>query len=213
MSEDRVKILVVGPARSGKTCVANYLTGTRDTPTVDYKETSPLRILETVIEGINVGGGGRRQMGRGRNVAVEVWDVGGSPKFQNCWPAIRERADGIIFVINPEIRNQEKELELWHKSFAAPRELPDKHCLIFCHHSTSPEIAVGANAIPQMPQSLAGIRPMETSLDFQSDNFKEAFEKLVETVLLSRREAEENAVLRNEQMSGPLLVGSSRQEF
>ena len=207
-----MKVVVVGPSKSGKTCVANFLSGTRDTPTVDYKETSPLRILEIDVEGVRTSG--KRQVGRGTRVLVEMWDVGGSSKFQTCWPACYKNADAIIFVMNPEVRNQEKELELWHKSFAQPANVPDKHCLVFCHHSSPPENAVGASALPPMPAALRGIRSLETSLDFQSDNFKEAFDKLVETVLNSRREAEEEAALKlqNDAMNGPLLVGSARNE-
>lgn len=208
MSDERVKILVVGPSKTGKTCVANFITGTRDTATADYKETCPLRILETQVEGVK----GKRQAGRGAKITVEVWDIGGNTKFQNCWPACYKSADGIIFVMNPEVRNQEKELEFWHKSLAVPGSVPDKHCLIFCHHSAPPENS--GNVIPPMPKSLAGIRAMETSLDFQSDNFKEAFDKLVEQVVRTRRDEEEEAALRqqNDAMNGPLLVGSARNE-
>jgi Rab family, other len=208
MSDERMKVAVVGPSKSGKTCIANFLSGTRDTPTVEYKETSPLRILETVVEGVRTGG--KRNVGRGTRITVELWDVGGSSKFQACWPACYQNVDALIFVMNPEVRNQEKELELWFKSFAQPAKIAEKHCLVFCHHSSPPENAV----IPQMPPILKNIRVLETSLDFQSDNFKEAFDKLVEGVLNSRREAEEEAALRqqNDAMNGPLLVGSSRGE-
>lgn len=212
MSEERMKILVIGPTKSGKTCVANFVSGTRDTPTVDYKETSPLRILETTVEGVKQSG--KRTIGRGTRVNVELWDIGGSSKFQGCWAACYKNADGIIYVMNPEVRNQEKELEMWQKAFAVPAKIPDKHCLIFCHHSSPPENAVGAAAIPPMPNSLRNVRALETSLDFQSDNFKEAFDKLVESIITSRREAEEEAALRqqNDAMNGPLLVGASRNE-
>ena len=207
-----MKILVVGPSKTGKTCVANFLSGTRDTATVDYKETCPLRILETIVDGVKPQVGGRRQAGRGTRVKVDLWDIGGSSKFQSCWPAMYKGADGIIFVMNPEIRNQERELELWHKSFAAPASIPEKHCLVFCHHSTPPENAVGANAVPQMPRVLQNVRALETSLDFQSDNFKDAFDKLVEQILSTRRESEEEAMLRqqNDAMNGPIVAGRSQ---
>ncbi len=207
-----MKILVVGPSKTGKTCIANFLSGTRDTATVDYKETCPLRILETIVDGVKPQVGGRRQAGRGTRVKVDLWDVGGSSKFQSCWPAMYKGADAIIFVMNPEIRNQERELEMWHKAFAVPANVPEKHCLVFCHHSSPPENAVGANAVPQMPRVLQNVRAMETSLDFQSDNFKDAFDKLVEQVLSTRREAEEEAALRmqNDAMSGPIVAGRSQ---
>ena len=208
MPEERVKILILGPSKTGKSNVANYLSGSRETPTTDYRETAPLRIFEVVLEGISVGQ--KRQVGRGSKCTVELWDVGGNTKFQNCWPAIWNEADGIIFVMNPEVRNQEKELEFWYKTFAGPSEVADEHCLVFCHHSTPPNEAVGANAIPRMPKTLMRCQTFETSLDYQSDDFKQAFERLVESVLKARREKDENNLLQNDMMSGPLLVGVSQ---
>jgi Rab family protein len=169
-------------------------------------------MLETIVEGLK-SNPGKRQVGKGTRAVVELWDVGGSTTFQSCWPAIYRKADGIIFVMNPEVKNQERELEFWHKSFAVPAEIPAKHCLIFCHHSAPPEAAVGDKAVPPMPKSLSGIKALETSLDFQSDNFKEAFDKLVEQIILSRREAEEESALQQQKDlmgSGPLLVGHSQ---
>lgn len=208
--DEQVKVLVCGPSKVGKSCVADYLSNTRDKPPNDYKETAPLRILETVLEGLQIGG--RRQMGRGTRAVVELWDLGGNSQFQNCWPAVWKGVDAIIFVMNPEIRNQERELEFWHKSFAQPAKVAPPQCLVFCHHSTAPEMAVGVQAIPQMPPALQGIRALETSLDFQSDNFKETFEQLVAGVIAARREAAENAMLekQNDGMQGPLVVGVSQ---
>jgi GTPase SAR1 family protein len=213
--DDRVKILVVGPPKSGKTCVANFLGGARDAPTDEYKETAPLRILETVLDGLSAGGAGGRGRSRGVRATVEIWDVGGSSKYQSCWTAIKKDADGVIFVMNPEIEGQERELELWFKNFVEglPNFNPAERCAVFCHHSSAPQRAVGRNARPDMPQCLRGVPVFETSLDFQSDNFKEALEKLVEISLMRRREAEENAALKSaDVMSGAIMVGGARGE-
>jgi hypothetical protein len=205
MPEERVKVMVVGPPKVGKTCVANFLSNTRDTPTAEYKETAPLRILEAELSGLTVGG---RRLGPGTKVVVELWDVGANMRFQACWPAIFKDAHAIIFVMNPEIKSQEKELEMWFKNFAVPANISDEFCLVFAHHSTPPAEAIGARARPQMPGVLRNAKVLETSLDFQSDSFKSEFDHLVERVLHARRQAEEEALLRtaNEGMpSGPLL--------
>eukprot|EP00758_Cryptobia_borreli_P007829 Tbor_TRINITY_DN5333_c0_g4::TRINITY_DN5333_c0_g4_i1::g.4753::m.4753/K07935/IFT22, RABL5; intraflagellar transport protein 22 len=201
---DKCKVLIIGPQRSGKTNIANALSDTRDTPTYDYKETSPLRILVAEIDGMKLPG---HRLGRGAKVTVELWDLGGNPKYQSCWTAVHKGADGIIYVINPEIKGQEKELSLWHKAFAIPSEVPDKHCLVFSHHSSTPERSVGGNAIPTLPKCVEHVRAIETSLDFQSDNFKEAFEKMIEYIMIAKQEAEENAALAKDDamdMSGPV---------
>lgn len=208
MSQDeRIKILIIGPSQSGKSNIANFLSGTRETPTSTYKETRPLRIFEVFLEGLSIGG--QRRPGRGSRATVELWDVGGNTKFQTCWPAIAKDAHGIIFVFNPAVKNQEKELELWYKSFAVPAQVQDEHCLIFAHRSQPSD---DSNAsIPKVGGSLARIpRTLETSLDFHPESFKEAFDRLIEKIMAYRREQEENRVLRDESMSGPLLVGVSQ---
>nr|CCC96163.1 unnamed protein product [Trypanosoma congolense IL3000] len=208
MPSDVVKILVLGPSKSGKSTITNFLAGTRDTPTKGYHETHPLRILEVEIALDDSRRPGRQATGV-RKAVVQLWDVGGNTKHQAGWPAVAVNADGIIYVYNPEIKGSEKELLLWHKNFALNQDeldadnnfkfrVPNNHSLIFSHHSTLPEFAVGANAIPTMPKQLQGIRVLETSLDYQSDNFKEAFDALVEQIIISRAAAEEDEMLQKE---------------
>lgn len=213
MSDEKVKILVVGPSKSGKTTVTNFLCGTRETPTSKYYETNPLRIVETEIELDTTSLSDRRVVFSGgdaktRRAVVQIWDLGGSSKHQAGWPAVADKADGIIFVFNPEVKNSEKELSLWHKTFAVNQSeldaagnfavrVPDKQCLVFAHHSTPPANAAGTG-LPTMPKGLEKIKVLETSLDYHSDNFKAAFDKLVETIMVARMDAEEDEVLQRE---------------
>nr|CCC54299.1 conserved hypothetical protein [Trypanosoma vivax Y486] len=149
-----------------------------------------------------------------KKAIVQLWDVGGSSKFQAGWPAVALDADGIIYVFNPEVKGAEKELLLWYKNFALDqtqldndnnfkKRVTDNHSLIFAHHSTVPVVAVGDDAIPPMPKQLQGIRALQTSLDYQSDNFKEAFDTLVEQIVVSRLTAEEDELLLKQRESGP----------
>lgn len=206
--EDRVKILIVGPQQTGKSNIANCLSGLRDTPTESYKETCPLRILETLVEGLNTTGVGKR-VGKGARATIELWDVGGSSRFRNCWPAIKNDADGIIFVMNIDVTGQERELDFWSKEFLDTKAIPINHCIVFAHRSTAQQGADGAagggssqstaTRIPPLPRTLSTCRGMiETSLDAKSDNFKEAFERLVEQVLVTRRRKEEEEAYQSE---------------
>ncbi|KAK7195792.1 ADP-ribosylation factor family/Miro-like protein/50S ribosome-binding GTPase [Novymonas esmeraldas] len=213
MAEEKIKILVVGPTKSGKTTIANFLCGTRETPTSKYFETTPLRIGEMELELDSTNLSDRRVVFSGgdaktKRVVVQIWDLGGSSKHQAGWPAVAHKADGIIFVFNPAIKNGEKELSLWHKTFAVNQSeldaagnfavrVADGHCLVFAHHSTLPTTAAG-DGIPAMPKGLEKIRVLETSLDYHSDNFKAAFDKLIESIAVARMEAEENEVLRRD---------------
>lgn len=218
MSE-KLKILLIGPSKSGKSTLANFLAGTRETPTSVYYETTPLRILEfeSSLEASNLterkvlffsGGGGEEKTKR---IVVQLWDVGGAAKHQQCWPAIKENADGIIFVFNPEVKGAEKELGLWFKNFAVNqdeldakgnfvRRVPDKQCLIFAHHSTDPDDREDSPSVKSltMPKGMEGIEVLESSLDYRSDNFKEKFDKLVERVLLKRVDTEEEEMLQQQ---------------
>ena len=193
-------MLVVGPPKVGKSVVADFISGTRDRPPVEYKETAGLRILEMTLDGLNVGGG--RRMGRGTRANVELWDVAGATRYQTCWPAIKEKADAVIFVFNPQVPGQERELEFWHKSFAG-EEIGPAHCLIFAHASSP-----GDAQVPRFGPPLATIKVMRTSVDYDSDNFKEGFERMIERVLAARREKEENDAMKNDVMAGAVVIGS-----
>ncbi|KEG10894.1 Rab family, other [Trypanosoma grayi] len=218
MSEEKVKILVLGPTKSGKSTITNFLAGARDTPTKEYHETRPLRILEVEIGLENLRIGGRYAAGP-KKAIVQLWDLGGSSKNQAGWAAVAANADGIIYVFNPEVKGAEKELVLWYKNFALDQDqlddknnfkirVSDKHSLVFSHHSSMPDVAVGDNAIPPLPKQLKGVRAVETSLDYQSDNFKEAFDQLVEQIIISRITAEEDELLQKERETddGPRLM-------
>lgn len=212
-AKDTVKILIIGPSKSGKTTLANFLCGTRETPTSRYMETTPLRIVETDLELEASKIGDRRVVfaggdSRRKHVTVQVWDLSGSSKHQSGWPAVARGADGIIFVFNPAERNSEKELSLWHKKFAVNQDeldekgnyalrVKDQFCLVFAHYSAPPQ-NVGPSSLPAMPKGLEKVKVMETSLDYHSENFKEAFDKLVERIIVARIDAEEEEVLRHQ---------------
>ncbi|CAC9527670.1 conserved hypothetical protein [Leishmania infantum JPCM5] len=213
MAEEKIKIIVVGPVKSGKTTITNFLSGTRETATSKYYETNPLRIVETEIELDSRNLTDRRVVFSGgdaktKRVLVQIWDLSGNSKHQAGWPAVANGADGIIFVFDPALRNGEKELSLWHKTFAVNQSeldalgnfavrVPDKHCLVFAHHSTPPNNVAG-EGLPSMPKGLEKIKVLETSLDYHSDNFKAAFDKLIESIVVARMEAEEDEVLQHE---------------
>ncbi|CCW68408.1 unnamed protein product [Phytomonas sp. Hart1] len=215
--DEVVKILLLGPSKSGKTTIANFLGAERDTPSSRYYETRPLRVIESEFAVESVKLDHRRVVFAGGNaktkrVRVQLWDLGGSPKHQTCWPAVADRADGIIFVFNPEIKNSSKELSLWYKNFAinqneieeggkSVHRVRDEHCLIFAHHSTNPKGDMGEGVIPPMPNDMGGIKVLETSLDYHSENFKHVFDKLLESIVVYRMGAEEDELLRQERES------------
>eukprot|EP00966_Prymnesium_polylepis_P208119 4820742-Prymnesium_polylepis.1 len=73
---------------------------------------------------------------------VELWDCSGDRRYENCWTAILRETNGVVMVYDPTIKEQEKDIEMWYKSFVAPLGLPDSQILILGHQAR----AVGGRA-------------------------------------------------------------------
>ena len=117
-------ILLVGPPRSGKTTIADFIAGAIDQPNEQYSPTVGVRIREVLVQSNHT------IPGRGDKVLVELWDVSGDRRFllsliffflffsfhryQVGWPAIWKDADAVIFVYNGDDSQQERELEFWY---------------------------------------------------------------------------------------------------
>jgi hypothetical protein len=87
-----MKVLLVGPSKSGKSGLASFLAGISDgaVPAQPPLPTVGARILELERNG----------------ASVELWDVSGDQSYENCWPAVKHNADGIIFVYSTEVPGQ-----------------------------------------------------------------------------------------------------------
>jgi GTPase SAR1 family protein len=116
MSSPGLKILVVGPSKSRKSQLVNYLAGVIDTangpspgPTVSA------RILEGERNGVN----------------LELWDVSGDQSTEAGWPAIQKGADAVLLVYNPEIPGASKECELWAQWFGIGSVISSDRCLCY----------------------------------------------------------------------------------
>ena len=103
-----LKVLVVGPTKSGKTALSNFISDVipnAENPTLaPCKPTVGCRILEF-----------ERQVKRGTgtaNVGIELWDVSGDRKYEDVWPAVRHNAIGVIFVYDGD--KSSEELENWY---------------------------------------------------------------------------------------------------
>ena len=97
-----MKILLVGPAHSGKSTIANFLaadgkSSTIGSPDTKYEPTVGVRILE-------FDQGGSSEFKTSRTISIELWDCSGRQEFEKCWPAIQDKADGVIVVYNPDNR-------------------------------------------------------------------------------------------------------------
>ena len=155
MSFDAVKgkVLVMGPKRCGKTRIANFLAKHDETPNFAvYTPTKGARILE-FEEGVTAAK---------KNVtcAVELWDCSGDRQYESCWPAILRDATGVVLVYDPTIKEQEKDIELWYKSYVNRLHLKDAQVLVFAHTASS-----GGRSTYQAPRALDKFKFMNTTLD------------------------------------------------
>ncbi|XDA89288.1 hypothetical protein R6Z07F_018923 [Ovis aries] len=121
----KAKILFVGPCESGKTVLANFLTESSDI--TEYNPTQGVRILE--FENPHV-----TSNNKGTGCEFELWDCGGDPKFESCWPALMKDSHGVVIVFNADIPSHLKEIEMWYSCFVQQQFLQNTQCLLIAHH-------------------------------------------------------------------------------
>jgi len=173
MDTSRCKVLVIGPKRCGKTRIADFLAGHADAaPSFEiYKPTKGTRILEfeQVVQS------GKKSY----SAQVQLWDCSGDRQYESCWPAILSNAQGVILVYDPTIKEQEKDIELWYKTYTSRLGLKDDQILCFAHQAQG----VGGKAY-QVPRSLDRFRFLNTTLDSEDSTnaMKQAFEGFLGSV-------------------------------
>ena len=63
---------------------------------------------------------------------IELWDCGGNPQNEPCWPAIARGAAALILVANADIPDSESQfLEMLYLRFAAQHGLKESQCAVF----------------------------------------------------------------------------------
>lgn len=164
-----LKILVVGPKRSGKSAIANLLAGP-DSPEgmriagIPYDETAGCRILEFDFSA---------ERGSSNKIPIELWDCSGDLMYESCWPAIKQGAKGVVLVFNPENAAQASEMNQWFDWFVLKGGLQPEQCLVLANECepcnddmTSPRprsmddvqfVTVGANSQHEITRSFRSL--------------------------------------------------------
>ena len=123
----KLKILVIGPEKSGKSVISNYLYNpTKDTIQV-YRPTVGTRILE-LERPVDTGEDGDKM------VSIQLWDTSGHIKYEHIWSLLKEDVDGIIIVGNGDKLNQKDEIEGWINNFPKKMKIPPNKCLGLLNH-------------------------------------------------------------------------------
>ncbi|XP_003702136.3 intraflagellar transport protein 22 homolog [Megachile rotundata] len=130
-----LKIVLIGPIRSGKTTIANFLADATEVP-YDYYPTQGARILEFEVNNISADN-------KYITKDIELWDCSGDHKFENCWPAIRKDLHGVILVYSERSNDCLKVLQQLYDYFIDQIKLGPDKCVIFCYdpENKNPEIS------------------------------------------------------------------------
>lgn len=112
-----LKILLLGPSRSHKSPLANFLCGLCDNlrGSAVIGSTVGVRVLESDKAG----------------VSFELWDVAGDQSYEATWPAVAAGADGVMLVYNPATAGAAKEVELWNEWFVAKNDIPSDRVVCY----------------------------------------------------------------------------------
>eukprot|EP01026_Neomeris_dumetosa_P005964 TRINITY_DN11832_c0_g1_i1.p1 TRINITY_DN11832_c0_g1~~TRINITY_DN11832_c0_g1_i1.p1 ORF type:complete len:190 (-),score=22.36 TRINITY_DN11832_c0_g1_i1:142-711(-) len=115
-SGDKIKIVVGGPSRAGKTLISKLIANQDFIPD-DKIQTQIVRIQEL-----------RRQIVN-QDYHVELWDCGSDQDIFNYLPVLTQDIDGLMLVYDSN-QQQESALEKWYIKCAQPYALPIKTCLL-----------------------------------------------------------------------------------
>ena len=186
----KAKILALGPCKSGKTAICNFLSDATESMNSEYHSTRGVRILEFEVPNVPIGGG------RMSNCEVELWDVSGDTRFENCWPAIARDVHGVMFVFNPGQPHCEKHLQNWYNYFVGQNNLKDSQCVSFAHHKDPNE----NRDDPRLPKELSKIPCIHTNLDEESEELRSEFQNFLSSILagiVEKREQEELNIMND----------------
>ena len=126
----KVKILVLGPTRSGKTTIANILGGLQEGPTQNYRPTVGCRIVDFEREP-------PKSVSQFGKINVELWDVSGDFKYEKCWAPIQTDVQGIIFVYDPANPDSEDDLKRFVEMFPKALKIKQSFCLCYINNHNS----------------------------------------------------------------------------
>jgi len=193
-----LKVLLVGPAGSGKSLLANFMHGSLEKkkikeiqPALEKSERSPTvgaRILE--LERDTAGG-----------VSIQLWDVSGDHQYEGVWPAMQIGAHAVIILYDCDKKEQESEAQVWYEYFVELNKYskinPRYQCMVVRQRGLGgnegkENKASGAMfAAPEPEGKLAGVGH-QCCLDVTAgsgtdrtsyDNFELCFKKLLEQTI------------------------------
>uniref|UniRef100_A0A6M2DNY3 Putative ras of complex n=1 Tax=Xenopsylla cheopis TaxID=163159 RepID=A0A6M2DNY3_XENCH len=184
----KLKIVIVGPSQTGKTLIANTLSEANES--LEVRPTQGCRIVEFELNDIVLNN-------KVTKVLIELWDCSGQHKFNNCWPIIRDRANGVILVHSDFNLETQQELDMFYKFFVTNNGLNAKHCVVF-NHTGDNTGKLGSNflRISQIKVDLSEIEVL-----------KKDFSEYITSLLMLRAEANESRGSVSSRPGGHSITG------
>ena len=78
----KIKILILGPQKAGKSTIANILGDLQDGPSSIYRPTVGCRIVDFERDPP----ASVKQFGK---INIELWDLSGDFKYEKCWAPVQ----------------------------------------------------------------------------------------------------------------------------
>ena len=155
LAKNPMKLILCGPSKVGKTTIANSLSEFSHVVSPDYHPTRGVRILE--LEKTLTGESAKKLQAIKKsstpNLNLEIWDISGDKKFQNCWPAIKYGAHAIIIVVDAVSVRYESSLDEWLNTFCTDFDNKRIACFSYRKDDAKKEVKgkKTCNQLPSMP--------------------------------------------------------------
>uniref|UniRef100_A0A8C0YUX8 Intraflagellar transport protein 22 homolog n=1 Tax=Canis lupus familiaris TaxID=9615 RepID=A0A8C0YUX8_CANLF len=132
---------------------------------------------------------------KGTGCEFELWDCGGDPKFESCWPALMKDSHGVVIVFNADIPSHLKEIEMWYSCFVQQQFLQDTQCLLIAHHKPGSGSDKGN---PSLPTPLNKLKLVHSNLEDDPEDIRLEFIKYLKSIINSvseSRDREEMSII------------------
>uniref|UniRef100_A0A915PDX9 Uncharacterized protein n=1 Tax=Setaria digitata TaxID=48799 RepID=A0A915PDX9_9BILA len=167
----KIKILVLGPIKSGKTTISNYLADSGDISSGRYRPTRGVRIVEFESNDLELDG-------ERIEAEVELWDCSGDKQYERCWPAIQRNTNGVILVCRSD-GNKKSELLPWYEEFVQRGNI-DPSLVLILLSTISDSTDNGSKLTDDTPEfslipQLSNLRVVSLNIDQDEDNLRLEF--------------------------------------
>ncbi|ORZ30772.1 hypothetical protein BCR44DRAFT_127544 [Catenaria anguillulae PL171] len=194
-AKQSIKIVIGGPAGAGKSVVANFL-ASMDRPDMlrNYTPTPSVRILEFTRDLSSTAKNSPIPPSmRGREVAIELWDLSGDERFQ-FWPTAVNDLHGLLLVMNADDKDHERALEQWANLFP---NLKESQLLVYAQKHENP---AQSRTRPKLGKPLSRVPLFFTSQEADGDLMRREFDGFLVNcmrAMVEQQGKDESAVLQS----------------